>query len=78
MKVLVQPEAKILVSKYLPTMKYVQFKFPRSKKKRIQNKWKKQTKNFKYVSCEDEIYRLEDNTFIVSPRMYELIKEKLI
>ena len=78
MKDLIPSDAKILVSKYLPTMKNVQFKFPRSKKKRIKKKWSNQEKNFKYISCEDDIYRLEGNIFLVSPRIYELIKAKVL
>ena len=34
---------------------YEQFRFPRSKKKRIRNKWKKQRKNFRFVHTQKPV-----------------------
>jgi hypothetical protein len=76
METLISAVSKVYVSPYLPTMKLVQVKFPKSKKKRIRKKWSKQRKNFTHISCEDEIYKLADNSFMVSPRIYQMIKDK--
>jgi hypothetical protein len=46
METLISAVSKVYVSPYLPTMKLVQVKFPKSKKKRIRKKWSKQRKNF--------------------------------
>jgi len=35
--------------------KYEQFRFPRSKKKRIRKKWKKQRKNFRFVRTQKPV-----------------------
>lgn len=49
----------IFQSPLIPKLKRVQFRFPRSKKKRIQKKWKKNDKNFKQVP-NDTAYLLQD------------------
>jgi len=40
---------KVIVSPHLPKFEMKQFRFPKTKKKRIQKKWAKQEKNFKQV-----------------------------
>jgi len=35
--------------------KYEQFRFPRSKKKRIRTKWKKQRKNFRFICTQKPV-----------------------
>lgn len=64
---------KIVTSNYLT--KRVQFRFPRSKKKRIRRKWAKQAKNWRNID-NGNAYQIGD-TLIVPPSVYEKIVEKL-
>lgn len=41
---------EVVHDKYLPGKRSIQVKFPKSKKKRIRNKWSKDQKNFKITA----------------------------
>lgn len=56
-------------------VKRVQFRFPKSKRRRIRKKWAKQSKNFKTIPL-DEIYRM-GNSFVMHPRMAERLRAKI-
>lgn len=64
----------VVVSQFLPRFKLVQFRFPRSKKKRIRKKWSKQERNFKLVKHEAAAWRVGD-TLYVHPTTYIRLKE---
>lgn len=55
---------------HLKKEKY-QFRFPKSKKKRIRKKWSKRESNFRYK----EFYLKIGNTLFVSKKMYDKIKK---
>jgi hypothetical protein len=54
---------------------FIQFRFPKSKKKRIRKKWSKQTNNWKWKEKE-RIFKFEDK-IIISSKAYELLKDSL-
>jgi len=56
----------IVTSNHLPKFKMVQFRFPRSKSKRIRLKWSKRDENFKQVPIENHAY-VFGNTIVVDP-----------
>lgn len=56
----------VVTSAHLPRFKIVQYRFPKTKKKRIQKKWKKQKKNFKQIPINTS-YVINGNTLIVHP-----------
>lgn len=51
----------------------VQFRFPRSKKKRIRKKWAKDQKNYKNVPW-DKVYKIGD-TFIMHPTLLDQVRK---
>lgn len=53
------------------TNELVQIKFPKSKKKRIRDKWKKRKDNFKLKQVE-RVFKVEDK-LIVSSKAYEIL-----
>lgn len=55
-------------------MKYVQYRFPRSKKKRIREKWAKQGKNYKYRTFQRAVYY--NNTLYVSKAVFNRLMEE--
>jgi hypothetical protein len=77
----------IAVSEYLPTTRFEQFKFPRSKKSRIRKKWRKDMRNWRRVDCQNDFYLIDKSVFsgsfamtghmlVVSPRGYENISKR--
>lgn len=58
-----------------PDSKRIQFKFPKSKKKRIRKKWLKRNENYKTI--ETERFIKFDNTIIVSTKSYNKLKKLL-
>ena len=52
----------------------IQYRFPKSKKTRIREKWRKQLRNFKTV--ENHYAYKVDNRIIVSNKIYNKLKEK--
>lgn len=67
---------KIITTHLMPTKK-VQFRFPKSKKKRIQKKWRKNTNNWKEVFTNEIIYHPLHDSFIMSPEQAEKLKKRL-
>lgn len=55
---------------YMPKTQYRQWRFPRSKKKRIQKKWSKQKANWRYDPC---VWRI-GGVYYVHPEIYEMLK----
>ena len=55
--------------------KRIQFRFPRSKKRRMRKKWTKNQKNWKTIPL-DTIYRMGD-TLIMHPMMTERLKKEI-
>ena len=53
---------------------YNQFRFPKSKKKRIKNKWKKNINNWKYT--ETVLKDKDQNVFYVSNKLFNDLKNK--
>jgi hypothetical protein len=53
----------------------VQFRFPRSKKKRMRKKWAKNPENWKYVPW-DRAYRVGD-TLHMHPQMFERLRRSV-
>jgi len=53
----------------------IQFRFPRSKKKRIRKKWAKQERNYKRIPSKS-IYKIGDAIY-VHPILYEQLKKTL-
>ena len=54
-------------------IKHIQYKFPRSKKIRIREKWRKQQKNYKTIE-ENFVYKVDDR-IIMSSKIYKKLKE---
>jgi len=54
-------------------VKKIQFRFPRSKKSRIRNKWKKDNKNFKYIPA---MYKWGDD-IIAHPSLVDKLKKSI-
>ena len=71
-KCMAQP--KIIVDTKL--CRRYQFRFPRSKKKRIRKKWVKRLQNFKVepLMC---AYKLRDGSFICHPVMLNVLRQYL-
>ncbi len=57
---------------YLPLFEVVQFRFPKTKKKRIQKKWAKQTHNFRQVPVNNAY--VVGNTIIIHPSNRHLLE----
>ena len=53
-----------------------QYKFPKSKKKRIRRKWSKRTENFKMQDIHRIIVIKEERKVFVSQKMYDKLKER--
>jgi hypothetical protein len=71
-KCMAQP--KIAVSAKL--CKRYQFRFPKSKKKRIRNKWGKRLQNFTIEPLK-YAYRLQDGSFLCHPAMLNALRKYL-
>lgn len=72
---LVHSGLKIVTSPHLPRFKLVQFRFPKSKRKRIRMKWAKRPENFKQVPSHT-MYRMGD-TVVVHPDDLSKIKAEV-
>jgi hypothetical protein len=57
---------RVISSAHLPEFRVVQFRFPRSKSKRIRTKWSKREENFKQVPIKNTAYMF-GNTIVVDP-----------
>lgn len=69
------PDGFMLVeNKLMADIRRVQFKFPRTKKKRILKKWKKNSKNFKLFEIPKQEFLIIGNKIIGHPHY---IKELL-
>ena len=55
--------------------KYIQVKFPRSKKKRIRRKWRKNHKNYAWVS-DGQVYQMGGRLYM-HPAMWERLKKEM-
>lgn len=55
-----------------PIVEFIQFRFPKSKKKRIIKKWLKRKENFKRK--ETERFLKFDDKIIVSSKVYDILK----
>jgi hypothetical protein len=64
---------KVIVSNYL--QKSIQFRFPKSKTKRIRKKWRKRKENYKFIPMGP--YIMNGNTIICSPNDAEKLKEQI-
>lgn len=53
-----------------------QYRFPKSKKKRIRKKWSKQRKNFRIQDIHRMIVMKEERKVFVSQKMYDKLKER--
>lgn len=51
---------------------YKQYRWPKSKKKRIRKKWSKNSKYYKYVEVESAVKM--ENTIFVGPKTYEKLQ----
>jgi hypothetical protein len=67
---------KVIVDKNLPRFKVIQFRFPRSKGKRIRKKFAKCVANFKRVKVKSS-YIFRGNTVVVHPDDLPAIKHML-
>lgn len=57
---------RVISSAHLPKFRVVQYRFPRSKSKRIRKKWAKRKENFKQVPIKNTAYMFGD-TIVVDP-----------
>lgn len=64
---------QVVVDPHLPRFKMTQFRFPRSKGKRVRLKWTKRQENFKQVPI-STIYMFNGNTVVMHPDEFEKIK----
>jgi hypothetical protein len=64
----------IVKNPMLRSRQYVQYRFPKSKKKRIRKKWAKRPQNYRYHTEYQSV--VIDGTIYVHPDVYELLKEK--
>lgn len=53
----------IYVDENLPKTKWAQVRFPRSKRKRIQKKWRKNPHNWDNVDCSMQVYIIDKRLF---------------
>jgi hypothetical protein len=65
---------RVFVNPYLYKLKRTQIRFPRSKKKRIRNKWKNRAVNYA-VDIIPESYQI-GNQLHVHPLIYEQLKRE--
>lgn len=65
----------VVVDNRMCTNYWEQYRFPKSKKRRIRNKWEKNAKNFRMR--ETEYASMEGHNILVGPRTYKLLKEGL-
>ena len=56
--------------------KRIQYRFPKSHKKRICKKWKKLNRNFKYIP-DTNIYVIEEGILVGHPTIIKNIKKKI-
>jgi hypothetical protein len=54
-----------------------QYRFPKSKKKRIRKKWRKETRNFKCLP-DPQMYLLKDKAWIGHPATIQKLMEKVM
>jgi hypothetical protein len=71
----IQPLLHIMVNSVIPSITMKQFRFPKTKRKRVAKKWGKDLRNFKPVPMND-IFVIGD-TAHCSPRVYGMIKDAL-
>lgn len=64
---------KVMESPHVPQFKIVQFRFPKTKRKRIQKKWRKNRANFRQVKINQVI--MFGNIIIGNPGLMDMIKE---
>jgi hypothetical protein len=70
-------DIKVIVDENIPPeYSTTQFRFPKSKKVRIRNKWSKNKSNFKTIEIE-RFFKFEDK-IIVSPKTFEKLKTIII
>lgn len=67
---------KVFVDPNLPRFKMVQFRFPRSKSRRIRKKFTKDNANFKQVPFKSA-FVLHGDTVVIHPDDFRLIREKV-
>jgi len=53
-----------------------QYRFPKSKKKRIRKKWSKRSKNFRMQDVHRMIVMKDERRVFVSQKMYDKLKER--
>lgn len=63
---------RVIESAWLPTFRIQQVRFSRSKKKRMRNKWKKRSENYKEIRT--DIIML-NGVIYCSPGSFEKLKE---
>ena len=66
---------KVIESVHLPRFKLVQFRFPKTKRRRIQKKWTKKDSNFKQVKSPTMLRY--GNTIIIHPEDLQILKSQL-
>lgn len=67
---------RIIASRFLPTERREQFRFPRSKKARMRKKWRKDQKNWRTVDARGDIYFIGSRTAaLIHPDGYEALKK---
>lgn len=63
---------RIVENKWLtPQLERKQFRFPKSKKKRIRAKWAKRRENWKTI--EKDVFYVKDNTIFLSSKNYKQV-----
>ncbi len=68
---------QVFIDPNLPRFKLEQFRFPKTRKKRIIKKWAKLNRNFKQVPHKFA-YVMNNNTLIVHPDEFEQIKHMVV
>ncbi len=66
---------QIVFNHLLNRDEFVQYKFPKSKKVRIRNKWKKRSSNYRWVNIESYIMDKERRTLYVGKNAWAKIQE---
>lgn len=67
---------RVIKNSLLEMKEFKQFRFPKSKKKRIRKKWRKRRENWKMFFWEECIHDKNSNTLYVGSKAYQQLLEK--
>jgi hypothetical protein len=68
---------EVFVSNFLPEFERKQFRFPRSKKRRIQKKWSKMARYYRNVELPPTYYLINGNKLVCNKRAYQILLEEI-